>query len=645
MTLVQYLRICLRWWWLLLISVVLSAAAAYLYSQQLPKIYSARVTLTVGSNIIENPNPDVQNLGNIGTLAEVYAELATRDPIGRAVIERLGLDISPEQLAQMISTKIIPQAQLLEIYVLDVNPQRAQLIANTLADELIRQSPTGALGRQEREKFVRSQLQDLQTKIENTDAKIKAVEDKLPALTSAVEIADAQSNLRELEQIKRDYQSNYTQFLSNLSENALNLLSVFEPAVEPVVPISPNIKNNVIIAALAGLVLALLAITVLEFADDTLIWRNERTEKMYGLPILGNIAALGRNETKLVTHDKLWSQEADMLRTLRSNIYLAAEEQSFSTVLVTSSLPGEGKSFLASNLAATTASSATDQASPTVAAGTTVILIDADLRMPTAHEIFDHPNIFGLTDVLAAPESAVEATLQKALKSTNYDNLWLLPAGKPPLDPGALLNSPKFKTVLNILKSQADLVIIDSAPILEVVDTRAAANAVDAVLLVVSDGRTRKKNIKKVVDYFKTKQNNNLLGIVVNRTKLASAYYSNYGYGYRGGNAPGSPVTANSSFFAKLFGQKQSANSAFLNLDEAAAQLGVSVDTARRWCEEGRIIATKKGRRWQIDKAALDIFVQTQQKGETEISATPAPTAENRDGDSKPSFGKLSRQV
>src|SRR4030095_3350281 len=111
----RYIKIAWRWWWLVLLSMLLSAGMSYWYSQRLPKIYSARATLAVGSNILENPNPDLRNLSSIVTLA---------------VIDKLGLDMTPEQLGGLIQTSVIPSAQLLELYVLDVNPKRAQLLAN-----------------------------------------------------------------------------------------------------------------------------------------------------------------------------------------------------------------------------------------------------------------------------------------------------------------------------------------------------------------------------------------------------------------------------------------------------------------------------------------------------------------------------------
>jgi capsular exopolysaccharide synthesis family protein len=251
--------------------------------------------------------------------------------------------------------------------------------------------------------------------------------------------------------------------------------------------------------------------------------------------------------------------------------------------------------------------------------GTSVILVDADLRKPNLHELFDWPNLLGLTDVLAAPEAAAEAMLQKALKPTAIGKLRLLPAGRTPLDPGALLNSARFVKVLEFLKAQADLIILDSAPLLEIVETRAVANAVDATVLVLSDGQSRNKEVKRAIEYFKNRRESSLLGLVFNRVRPPRSYeyYSTYQQASLAAQTAGASNT-NTAWWNKLwpFGGQAQTEAANLTLVEVAEQLGVSTDTARRWCEEGRIPAHRKKRRWIVELEDMNRFVAAYQRGE-----------------------------
>jgi capsular exopolysaccharide synthesis family protein len=617
MELGRYLEIVKRWWWLVVVSMALAAGASYLYSQQQPRIYASRTTLMVGTSI-QSPNPNATELGLSQTLAEIYAQLVTRRPIMQAVIDKLGLKMSPEQLADMIKTDVVSSAQLLEITVLDVNPQRARLLADAVANELILQSPTGPQGNREREAFVQSQLGNLQTKIQNLDQQVKDLEDSMQKMTSAAEISEAQSRLSEFEKLRTTYQDNYAKLLSSLSDSSINRLTIVEPAVEPTYPVAPNVRVNVMVAAAAGLALAVVAIVLLEFFNDTLSWQSGETQSVLGVPVLGALNKVRDGAGEIVAHESPWSPEANALRNVRDSIFLTPKGQSLSTLLITSSLPGEGKSFLAANLAAMIALPKPGAGNVSSAPVSSAILIDADLRKPTLHEIFDMPNLLGLTDVLAAPEDAAEEILKKALRPVNGVNLLLLPAGRTPLDPGSLLNSPRFPRVLSLLKAHANLVIIDSAPLLAAIETRAIANAVDGTVLVALDGQITARAIRRATHYFQGRKDNNLLGLVFNRVNLPRSYrYYSYYSGYTPTQHELSRSQQKPSLLSKMlpFARPQQGKASTLTLAETADHLGVSQDTVRRWCEQGRIWAVKKGLRWSVRPEDLDKFIADYQHG------------------------------
>ncbi len=608
MSLSKYLKIAFKWWWLVLISAAITGAGMYVYTKRQPKIYAAKATLMVGSSVFESLNPDQKSLMLSQTLAEVYAELAKREIVTRGVIERNKLDMAPAVLSGMVGTSVNPTAQLLEIIITDLEPERAAFLANAIAEELILQSPTNSPEQVQRETFLNAQLKGLQEKIAKLDEDIKKYQQTIDNAQSATERDEARTQIKDLESLKSEYQNSYGSLSASTSTSSINRLQILERATPNPNPVGPNLNKNVGMAVVAGIALAIVGIIMLEFFDDTLTWQGEDMTSIANVPVLGAMGKVTKDDTKIVAHDKIWSPEANALRSLRDNIFLATEGKQFSTLLITSPLLGEGKSFVTSNLAFTIASSYSNIVTDSNATNTTIMLVDADLRKPSLHEIFDLPNLVGLSDVLIAPEHEIEMVLKQALRQTALPNLLLLPAGRTPIDPGSLLNSLRFNEVIKYLSARSKLVVIDSAPILEAVETRAIENVVDYALLVVSSGRTRKKVVEMTAEYFHSKRRNTLLGLVFNRVKLP------YGQEY----TPGQGVQPLSGDKFQLKKTRQS-RSGTLTLSEVALQLGVKKETVRKWCEEGRIPGIKTGDRWKVRGEDLDEYITLYKLSNTEV--------------------------
>jgi succinoglycan biosynthesis transport protein ExoP len=599
MDLGRYFDIVKRWWWLVFVSVALAAGASYVYSDRQPRIYASRTTLMVGTSI-QSTNPDLRDLGLSRTLAEIYGQLVLRKPITQAVIDKLGLDMSTAQLAGMISTKVVPDVQLLEISVFDVDPQRAQILADAIAQELILQSPTEAREQQTARQFIYAQLQESQSKIEETSRQIKEAEDSMLNMTSAADIAEAKSRLAELQALKADYQANYTGLLGYLSDSSINTLTIVEPATITTRPIAPNVKKNVLIAALAGLALSVSAVLLLEFATDTLTWRAKGIQTVAGVPILGALGKLPTSD-KLVARKDSWSPEADAIRNMRTNIFLSMRDHDIRTLLISSPEMREGKTLTAANLAAITASG-----------GFPTVVIDADLRKPSVHELFDLPNLFGLADVLTASEEAFDETLDRALQSVDIANLWVLPAGKVPIDPTLLLGSANLTRLIECLREQARLAVFDCGPMLLHPDAAILATRVDASLLVVRQDQSSRRATQKAVGRFASLGLTNLAGIVFNGVSLPRSYYL---YSRRVKPEKATPDARGGpgwlGRFRLPFGQGQDAqvDEGMLSCVDVAEYLGVTEATAARWCEMGRISATKIGRQWWVRTEDLRQFV------------------------------------
>ncbi|MBU8586939.1 CpsD/CapB family tyrosine-protein kinase [Priestia megaterium] len=217
---------------------------------------------------------------------------------------------------------------------------------------------------------------------------------------------------------------------------------------------------------------------------------------------------------RLLAHNSPKDPVAEQYRTIRTNIQFSDTDQDIKSIVLTSTGPGEGKSTTASNLATVYAQQ-----------GLRVLLIDADLRKPTAHYTFRLENHVGLTNVLTK-----QSTLGQAIQETEVPDLFLLTSGPIPPNPAELLASNNMTELLKEMKEEFDMVIFDTPPVLAVADAQILANQVDGSILVVSSGKTDKEAAVKAKELL-LKANAKVLGAVLNNRKMeeGSDYYYYYG--------------------------------------------------------------------------------------------------------------------
>ena len=609
----QYVKLVLKWWWLLVIGAVIPVVVSFYFTAQEEPLYQARVVLMVGTTL-QSADPDAYEIGIAERLARGYAEMVRYRPVTNEVISKLGLNQSPGRLAEQIVAFVRPQANLLEIWVTDSDPRAAALIANALADELIRQSPASAQMRGEQGQFIEQQLDDLQAKIKQVEQSIGEKTESLINLTSAAEIQAAQDQLNALETIAARYRSEYVQYLQSYANSSVNQLSIVEPAIEPSYPMGSKRKMIIAIAGAAGLALALGAVFAIEYLDDTLRWEGDQTEKLMGMPLLGAVARMPNSKGAIIARGTERSPEAEAVRNLRTNLFLSRRRVPYRSILVTSTSSQEGKSFVAANLAVSLA-----------AAGLRTILVDGDIRHPSQHAIFDLPNFFGLADLLDRSTSAEDVASIKGLQTTDVPDLFLLSAGKPPLDPAMLFTSPNLSLLMRAFQEQADIVLVDSPPVLTAPDTVLMGSECGATLLIVSDGVTSRTKVDKAKNELLQHQDVNLIGVAFNKVKLKGGSYYYYGTSER------RPLL--SRLRARLFTFSSNGHAAddpdyILGLKEMAEYLGIQLSTARHWCRKGRVPAFKKGWRWYARRGDLQAMVLHQLSGKTSdeaILAVPGP--------------------
>jgi capsular exopolysaccharide synthesis family protein len=319
----------------------------------------------------------------------------------------------------------------------------------------------------------------------------------------------------------------YTYLLQKREETALNSAStiadlrVIEKASAGG-PISPIPKNYYISGLLVGLLLAAGYIMVREQMNRKVLFRQE-IEARVSIPVIAELLQLHNADTVVIKDGKR-SAIAEQFRSLRTNLSFMGITESANTVLLTSSISGEGKSFTAVNLAISF-----------TLTGKRVALMEVDLRKPKLNKLLAVERSPGISNYVVN-----QATLDEIIKPTACPNLFLIPSGHIPPNPSELLLKDRFSQMMNIVKESFDYVIIDSAPIGPVTDSFLLKNFADVTIYMIRHDVTPKVYLRLISDLGKQEKFNNL-SIVFNGLKRRGiAYYGsgysddgyNYGYGY-----------------------------------------------------------------------------------------------------------------
>lgn len=206
------------------------------------------------------------------------------------------------------------------------------------------------------------------------------------------------------------------------------------------------------------------------------------------------------NDRSLIVSVNPTSTISEVYRLLRTKIHYLSKDHESKLIMVTSALAGEGKTTTICNLATTYALE-----------GKKVLLIDADLRKPSLHRIFSLPNNHGLSTLLTGGTSA-----QSAIQETMVGYLSLLPSGPVPMNPSELIDSTAMRELLESLKQDYDVILIDTPPVLAVTDPVITSTLCDGVVMVVATGRVKKDHLRKAKEQL-NHVNARMLGIVLNR--------------------------------------------------------------------------------------------------------------------------------
>ncbi len=509
MELLQALQIVRRRIWLLLLTAVLAAAAAWLIVRDLPPRWQAAALLQVDAAADRSVASIDLSLSERLTLT--YATLLNTRAVLEAAAIELGLPATAIRTTH-VSAEALRNTQLMRVVVEDDDPLRAAALANAVGRVFAAQAAETERGRFAGARsnlaaelaVVQQQIADTQLQLQRTPALLN------PAVTV------------QQEELLNSYRATYAALLQSSEEIRLaelqnaTAIHVVDAALPPTVPLGPYPLPSALLGAIGGLLIG----AVLAFTLELVINRvNDQAtvERLVGTDVLAVIDDLHgrRADDRLVALRREHLPAAEAFRMLRVRLEIALYGKSLRRLLVTSSYQGEGKSTTAANLAVTFAR-----------AGKRVVLIDADLRRPSLHEFFNHQNLRGLTTALHA---GPDADLSRHLLSTRVDTLLLLPAGPSPAEPMRVFSSPELPALLDRLAADADLLIIDSPPLLQVADSTLLLRLSDSVLLVAMAGSTRMNALLRSAELIR-RMRRSFAGVVLTRASH-SLFEERYSYG------------------------------------------------------------------------------------------------------------------
>ena len=323
---------------------------------------------------------------------------------------------------------------------------------------------------------------------------------------------------RQLQRKLQVAQSTYEQLLKQLQEaqvvekQNVGNARVIASALVPDKPISPKIPLNLALGGFLGILLGVGTALILEAMDKSLKTLDE-AKKLLGYPLLGTIPIADQKDKEgqeLPVLNNPYSPAGTAFEILQTNLSFTMSDKALKVIVVSSSMPGEGKSFVSANLAVAKAQ-----------LGKRVLLIDGDMRRPRQHSIWDVPNMLGLSNVLVG-QAALHGSTTEALVTLD-----VLTAGKIPPNPLTLLESQRMASLVKDASNDYDFVIIDAPPLTAVADALNIGKLADGMLLVVRPGTANTGSVNAAKSLLE-QSGQRVLGMVVNGVTAENSYGGYY---------------------------------------------------------------------------------------------------------------------
>ena len=511
----QYIGIVLRRIWLLILVTSIAVGVAFVMIQRQPVLYAASSRLIVGPGL-EGVNPDVNALHAAGQLMRTYAEFATSQPVLNQVIKELHLPITADVLITQIKVNVDETTLVLTINGQGNDPVQIVAIIRSVTNQLVGMSPSSSDGQQNQIKaHLTEQLQKTEKDAADTEAQIHLYETKIQAALQNGADAETRRFLASQFAQEHAYLSQTRQTSASLSASLqasfTNQIKIVELNTTAL-PVDNNLKLIVLLAGLAGLLLAVTIVFAFEYFNDVLRTTLDLLS-VTDIPLLGAIAKhkplRGKVHERLIVQALPNSRTAENYRMLGSKLLLsgytaqsknvgtsakeltsqaalinAIQKHSLRSVVLSGVQTNEDTSEITANLAIVLAQT-----------GHRVILVDAYLQRPTIGHQFGIVDEEGLTGVLAG--------MVPQAKVTPVDwvpNLAILASGPIPPNPFALLTSARMSMLIKELESQADIVLVATSPMLSFADSLILASRVDGVIILLRSGGATRDMVRNTVE-------------------------------------------------------------------------------------------------------------------------------------------------
>jgi succinoglycan biosynthesis transport protein ExoP len=526
MELRQYFAVVRKYLWLILLTTLLATGSAFYASYTALPIYRATTTLEIdlGTNPLSDPYA-VSNVRTVESVAEIFAARIQFPLFIQQVKDRLALQMSVDTIKDMIGVQQVGSTQLIDVSAESNDPALAQALADTVARVLVEQERGQQQARfQASLDELEAQVQTLESAIAETQAQLFVLGDPEDPTAELVRLERA----RLESQLTRD-QTRLVVLLTSAEEFRLAMarytdnITIYAPAQLPAAPVGSRLVQNTFLGGVTGMMIGLGLAFLLEYLDDT-IRSPEDVKRSLPVGVLGALPVLKEHSRKeaeggvsLVVAEHPLQPMSEAFRNLRTSVEFSSLDRPARTLLVTSPLPSEGKTFISANLAGVIAQG-----------GKSVVLVDADLRHPRIHRTFGLSREPGLSGALLSPEQRTQA-----LRPTEIEGLRVVTSGASPPNPAEMLASERMQDFVTWLLEEmgADVVVFDSPPVLAVTDAAVLSTLVDGTVLVFDCGETRRPAAVQTLERL-AGVGASVLGVVLNNLSPSGDGYYYYYYSY-----------------------------------------------------------------------------------------------------------------